>query len=121
VLSGDVHHAYVAEAHFAEPTDAPVYQLTCSPVHNFVPAAMKLAFRAAWSRAADRTARRLLRLSGPVPKPTLSWDRMCGPFFGNEIATVTIDGRRAGMVLERSAPLDDAAELTEVARLRLAG
>jgi hypothetical protein len=46
---------------------------------------------------------------------------MCGPFFGNEIATVTIDGRRAGMVLERSAPLDDAAELTEVARLRLAG
>jgi hypothetical protein len=46
---------------------------------------------------------------------------MCGPFFGNEIATLTIDGRRADLLLERSAPSDDANELTEVARLRLAG
>jgi len=121
VLSGDVHHAYVAEAHFPEPTDAPIYQLTCSPLHNYVPAAMKLAFRAAWSGAADATARRVLRLTGRVPAPSLAWDRMCGPFFGNEIATLTIDGRRADLLLERSAPSDDADELTEVARLRLAG
>jgi hypothetical protein len=121
VLSGDVHHAYVAEAHFAEHTEAPVYQLTCSPLHNHVPPAMKLAFRAAWSRAAERAASRALRLFGRVPAPTLSWDRLCGPYFGNEIATLTIDGRRADMLLERSSPVGDPEELAEVARLRLAG
>jgi hypothetical protein len=121
VLSGDVHHAYVAEAHFTEPTAAPVYQLTCSPLHNYVPAAMKQAFRAAWSRAADRGMSRLLRLSGPVPRPTLTWERTCGPFFGNEIATLTVDGRRADLRLERSAPADHPQELTEVAHVRLAG
>ena len=121
VLSGDVHHAYVAEARFAQPTEAPVYQLTCSPLHNYVPSAMKLSFRAAWSRAADRTTSRILRLFGKVPAPSFSWERMCGPFFGNEISTLLIDGRRAEVLLERSAQLDDPNELTEVARLQLAG
>jgi hypothetical protein len=120
VLSGDVHHAYVAEAHFTEPTRARVYQLTCSPLHNYVPSAMKLTFRVAWSRAAERFASRLLRLTGPVPEPSLSWDRLCGPFFGNEIATLSVDGRRAEVVLERAAPPDDPAELIEVSRLTLA-
>ncbi|MDT4916504.1 MAG: hypothetical protein QOH89_1204 [Pseudonocardiales bacterium] len=119
VLSGDVHHAYAARAHFAEPTDAAVYQLTCSPLHNYVPAAMKVAFRIAWSRVTEWVARRLLRLAGPVPAPSMSWDRMCAPAFGNEIATLLLDGRRAEMVLERSAPADSADELTEVARLQL--
>jgi hypothetical protein len=44
---------------------------------------------------------------------------MCAPAFGNEIATLLLDGRRAEMVLERSAPADSADELTEVARLQL--
>jgi len=121
VLSGDVHHAYAAQARFPEPTDAPVYQLTCSPLHNFVPRAMQVAFRAAWTRTAERCASSILRRTGPVPRPSLSWDRLCGPSFGNEIATLLIDGRHAELVLERSAPLDEAAQLTEVARLRLAG
>jgi hypothetical protein len=121
VQSGDVHHAYAARAVFDRPTDAPVYQLTCSPLHNFVPAAMKLAFRVAWSRAAERVTAGILRRTGPVPKPSLSWERLCGPTFGNAIATLVLDGRRAELVLERSAPLDDADELFEVSRLTLAG
>jgi hypothetical protein len=121
VLSGDVHHAYAARARFRQPTDAPVYQLTCSPLHNYVPAAMKLAFRVAWSRVAERVTAGILRRTGPVPEPSLSWERLCDPTFGNAIATLLLDGRRAEMVLERSAADDDVAELTEVARLRLAG
>ena len=120
VLSGDVHHAYAAQAHFAEPTDAPVYQLTCSPLHNYVPAVMKVAFRIAWNRVTERCAAAVLRRFGAVPSPSLSWDRLCDPSFGNEIATLLIDGRRADLMLERSAPSDDDAELVEVARLRLA-
>ncbi|HEX6936958.1 MAG TPA: alkaline phosphatase D family protein, partial [Actinomycetes bacterium] len=38
VLSGDVHHAYVARAEYDDPSvRSRVYQLTCSPVHNYVP------------------------------------------------------------------------------------
>ena len=42
VLSGDVHHSYVARARFDDPAvRTPVHQLTCSPIHNQVPAAMR--------------------------------------------------------------------------------
>jgi hypothetical protein len=120
VLSGDVHHAYVAEAHYPQPTSARIYQLTCSPLHNFVPRAMKVAFRVAWSRIAERFVSSLLRLTGPVPRPSITWDRLLGPTFSNEIATLLIDGRRAELVLEHAAPAADDAELVEVGRVRLA-
>jgi hypothetical protein len=97
-----------------------VFQLTCSPLHNYVPAAMKVTFRLAWSRLACRFTRRLLRLVGPVPEPSFSWRHLRGPYFGNQIATLLLAGRHAEMVLERSAPPDDRAELLDVARLTLA-
>jgi hypothetical protein len=59
-------------------------------------------------------------LTGPVPRPPLAWDQLCGPAFGNEIATLLIDGRKAELVLERSAPRSQPAELVQVARLTLA-
>ncbi|NEE51154.1 alkaline phosphatase family protein, partial [Streptomyces sp. SID8455] len=47
VLSGDVHHAYIAEPHWPATTpggapDAHILQLTCSPVHNSVPRSIRL-------------------------------------------------------------------------------
>lgn len=120
VLSGDVHHAYVAEAKYDEPTSAGVFQITCSPFHNFVPTAMKVAFRVAWSGVAERCVSSVLRLTGRVPKPSIWWERLLGPTFSNEIATLFIDGRRAEVVLEHAASPDDSAELVEVARLSLA-
>ncbi|HZC72059.1 MAG TPA: alkaline phosphatase D family protein [Jatrophihabitans sp.] len=120
VLSGDVHHAYAAQAQYRDATPAPVYQLTCSPLHNFVPRAMKVTFRAAWSPVAERVMSNLLRLSGPVPRPSLEWKRLHGPSFGNEIATLLIDGRQAEFVLERSASSDESGDLRELVRLQLA-
>ncbi|MDQ2750447.1 MAG: alkaline phosphatase family protein [Actinomycetota bacterium] len=119
VLSGDVHHAYVAQAQYEEQVDSPVYQLTCSPLHNYVPAAMKVAFRISWSRAAERSTRLLLGTMAKLPPMPIGWKRMAGPYFGNEISTLTFDGRRAEAVLERSAPSDVPAELTEVGRITL--
>jgi hypothetical protein len=119
VLSGDVHHAYAARAEFAEPVPTPIYQLVCSPLHNYVPTPMKLTFRAAWSRVAERSVRRVLGLVQPVPRSWVAWERLCGPFFGSEIATLRIDGREAEMLLQRAAPRGDRAELHEVARLTL--
>ncbi len=121
VLSGDVHHAYAARARFDEQVTTPVYQLTCSPVHNYVPGFMKVAFRISWSRVAERFTRFLLGLFSRVPKQQLTWDRIAGPYYGNEIATLVLDGRSAQLVIEQ-AGRDKAghARLTPVVDLKLA-
>ncbi len=121
VLSGDVHHAYVAEAHFDRPVGSRVFQLTCSPLNNYVPWFMKLIFRGFWSRAAERFVRLLLRVVAPVPPVSLRWSRLTGPHFGNEIAEFVADGRRAVTTLQRSSARSGQDELREVARIRLAG
>ena len=123
VLSGDVHHAYVARARFDVELDSQVYQLTCSPLHNYVPAAMKLVFRIAWSRFAERATRTLLGLLAKLPPMRLSWQRVAGPYFGNELMTLRVDGRRAEVLLQKTSSSDpaDRPGLHEVARVRLAG
>jgi hypothetical protein len=121
VLSGDVHHAYAAEVNFDEPLRSKVYQLTCSPLHNYVPFFMKIAFRVFWSRFVERTFHLLLGLVARVPKPSVRWTRIAGPHFANELAEFVSDGRHAETVLFKSAPGTAAAELEEVSRLELAG
>ncbi|WP_213934269.1 alkaline phosphatase D family protein [Rhodococcus sp. B50] len=107
VLSGDVHHAYAARVRFGTPTAGAVYQLTCSPLHNHVPAAVRVAFRAAWSRTAEHVVRLLLGRVTAVPVASFSWSRMSGPSFGNQIATLRTRGRVAHLTVERS--IDTAA------------
>ncbi|MGZ4589444.1 MAG: alkaline phosphatase D family protein [Actinomycetes bacterium] len=107
VLSGDVHHAYASRANYpAEPDKAPIssqiYQLTCSPVHNYVPLAMKVTFRVSWSRVAEKITRFLLQRVSRLPAQPLSWERMAGPYYGNEIATLRLDGRSASLVIEKA-------------------
>jgi phosphodiesterase/alkaline phosphatase D-like protein len=124
VLSGDVHHAYVARASFpgwTSPagTDSAVYQLTCSPLHNHVPTPMRLTFRAAWSRVAERSTRAVLGVVAKVPPMIMEWSRKAGPYFGDELMTMTIQGRSAELVLEKAGPVSDP-RLTEIARLTLA-
>ncbi len=121
VLSGDVHHAYAAQANFPEPVHSKIYQLTCSPLHNYVPKPMHWAFRLTWSSAAERTIRLMLTAFSKVPPLSLSWDRISGPYFGNEIATLELDGRAARLWLEKAgAGNDGKALLTTVAAIPLA-
>ncbi|MDX8050293.1 alkaline phosphatase D family protein [Lentzea sp. BCCO 10_0798] len=94
VLSGDVHHSYVAEAEFPRPTKALVAQLVCSPIHNEAPKFLRPAFRLSWSRAASWVFRRLATLAG-VPEDLVHWRKTSGPHFGNSVALLDFDGRRA--------------------------
>jgi hypothetical protein len=119
VLSGDVHHAYVAKAAFDEPVSSQVYQLTCSPLHNYVPTAMKVAFRLAWSRIARRCTRTLLDLVTKVPRTTVSWQREAGPFFGNELMTFSAAGRLALVELAQTRPGETESVLHVVQRRAL--
>jgi hypothetical protein len=119
VLSGDVHHAYIAEAHLGSDVRSKVYQLTCSPLHNYVPAVMKLAFRVFWSKFVERTLRILLGIVAKVPPVRISWTRLEGPYFGNEIAEFIAHGRAAETVLRKAAADTDDEDLQEIARVRL--
>jgi hypothetical protein len=102
VLSGDVHHAYVAEATWDEGApDARVLQLTCSPVHNSVPAYVRVGFRFGWSAAARALGRRFLRHGRCAPLK-VKWRKKGGPWFGNQLMTLTLRGRSAGLRLEQA-------------------
>ena len=84
---------------------------------------MRLAFRAAWSRAAERSTRRVLGVVAKVPPPSVEWTSTAGPYFGNDLMTLRLDGRRADLLLEQAGPVsrgaDPPAGLTELTRLRL--
>jgi hypothetical protein len=111
VLSGDVHHSYVARADFGVAMRTPVMQLTCSPVHNQVPAFMRPLMRFSWSRLAARGVRGLARTAG-VRRPAWTWKRLAGPYFGNAVSTLRTDGRVATVLVEGT---DSDGGLFEVA------
>ncbi|HEY4991034.1 MAG TPA: alkaline phosphatase D family protein [Nakamurella sp.] len=119
VLSGDVHHAYVARPDYREELESAVYQLTCSPLHNRVPIPAQLAFRAAWSRLAEHSTRVVLGVIGKVPAPIVEWVRLAGPYFGNDLMTLRLAGRSAELVLEQAGPAEANPKLTEITRMTL--
>ncbi|WP_433547864.1 alkaline phosphatase D family protein [Streptomyces sp. CA-294286] len=120
VLSGDVHHAYVAEPTEwpadATPATARVLQLTCSPVHNGIPSSIKLGFRFGWSATGRRLGRRLAR-HGRLGEPLLRWRRTGGPWFGNQLMTLTMRGRAARLRLDQAQRLRGGQQGSGKARL----
>jgi hypothetical protein len=119
VLSGDVHHAYIAEPRWVDGTggtggpDAHVVQLTCSPVHNSVPASMKIGFRFGWSRL-GRGLGRALKRHGRVGPSAVGWRKTGGPWFGNQLMTLTLRGRSADLRLDHARVQEAGAELVTV-------
>ncbi|WP_217240578.1 alkaline phosphatase D family protein [Streptomyces sp. AC555_RSS877] len=104
VLSGDVHHAYVAEPKWrsgARSPQARVLQLTCSPVHNSIPLSIRLGFRFGWSSLARALGRRFA-WHARSPLPPVSWRKKGGPWFGNQLMTLTLRGRSARLRLEQA-------------------
>ncbi|MEU0840195.1 alkaline phosphatase D family protein [Streptomyces sp. NPDC005962] len=104
VLSGDVHHAYIAEPDWSRWPRRPVSevrQLTCSPVHNSIHASIRVGFRFGWSRA-GRALGRVFTRHGRVPAPRLTWRKTGGPWFGNQLMTLTLRGRTAQLRLDQA-------------------
>jgi PhoD-like phosphatase len=112
VLSGDVHHAYIARARWPEPVQSPVYQVVCSPFHHTVPRSQRLMFRLGWSRRLERVTRVLDTLT-KVPPPSLSWSKVAGPFFGNQLGTLVLDGRSARFALSKAVPAPGRSDRLE--------
>ncbi|WP_018639914.1 DUF7800 domain-containing protein [Parafrankia elaeagni] len=117
VLSGDVHHAYLARATTARDS-APVWQAVCSPFRNPLGPGV---------RRVDAMSRRglpagvsglLARLVG-VRDMAVTWSIPHGPWFDSQLATLILDGRAASMVLEKTEPDGEPGGLDEVLRVSL--
>jgi hypothetical protein len=116
VLSGDVHHSYVAEALFpGADVVTPVHQLTCSPIHNQVPAVMRPLMRLGWWRGPSEAVRGLARAAG-LRRPIVRWRKQAGPYFGNAVSTLELDGRTARVAIEGT---DKEGDLNLVAKVQL--
>ncbi|GAA2930415.1 alkaline phosphatase D family protein [Kitasatospora cinereorecta] len=118
VLSGDVHHAYIAEPQWSDsaPDDTPgarILQLTCSPVHNSIPATIRVGFRFGWSRV-GRWLGRGLALHGRAGAAPMRWHKSGGPWFGNQLMTLTLHGRNAALTLVQARERPTGAELETV-------
>ena len=115
MLSGDVHHAYLAEVAFPRGSGAAanVWQAVCSPVRNPLDARERRAIKFSGTAAARRLARALARAAG-VSDPAARWRFVEPATFDNQLATIDLDGRRARLRIERAVPGDpDRPQLDE--------
>jgi hypothetical protein len=122
-LSGDVHHAYLFEVGYPRGTGmrSNVWQAVCSPYRNPLGKKERRQIRVAMTQACGVAMRGLARLAG-VRNPGIGW-RMIGdgPWFDNQVATLTVDGRRIDMRLDKAVPVDEnSARLDCVLEHRLA-
>jgi hypothetical protein len=111
LLSGDVHHAYLAEVAFRRDADvrSAVYQAVCSPFRNALDSHERHMIRFALTRTGVAMGRGLARAAG-ARDPDVRWRFIEGPFFDNQVATVEIAGRRAELKLEKTVGEQQADE-----------
>jgi hypothetical protein len=106
LLSGDVHHAYVAEAWFpGREVTSRVLQATCSPIRNPLDKRERRALRSAFTRPVAAFARGVARSAGVGPSP-MRWTFAQKPTFDNQIARLDLRGREARVSIEKTVPAD---------------
>jgi hypothetical protein len=121
VLSGDVHHCYLAEARSAGGTEVQslIYQAVCSPFRHPLTVRQQRAVRISMSRPAAAAARALARTAN-VPPHDVDWKLLRPPSFDNQVATLTLAGRSAELTIEKTLDDWDDPALAPVLRWRLA-
>ena len=121
VLSGDVHHGYLARMDFGNGAETPVYQSASSPLRNPLGLPERLVMRFGWTGPGKRVGEVLSRLAG-VENPGLSWNLVHRePWFHNHISSLEIRGRTATLKVEKTTPdNDDEPNLFPILEHRLA-
>ncbi len=109
LLSGDVHHGYLAEVDFGGGVESPVYQAVCSPLRNPLGLPERLGLGAGWTKPGELVGKTLARLAN-VEQPSISW-RLTHekPWFENHVSTLELRGREATLKIEKTTP-EDAEE-----------
>jgi PhoD-like phosphatase len=112
ILSGDVHHGYLAEAKFrGDNVQSPVYQAVCSPLRNALPGKKSRLQDVAWSKPAAIAGRLLSRAAG-IENEEMRWRLTHSElWFENHVATLELDGPHARITFE-GAVQDNSGEPT---------
>ena len=116
-LSGDVHHAYLAEVGFRRGTGmrSAVYQATCSPFRNPLDERERRSIRFACSRAGTLVGKVLARAAG-VGDPPLRWRFAHDePFFDNQVCFLEVQGRSSRLWLQKTVPGENDGYALETA------
>ncbi|EFC86593.1 alkaline phosphatase D family protein [Parafrankia sp. EUN1f] len=117
VLSGDVHHAYLARV-CSDRAMSPVWQAVCSPLRNPLGPGIRridaLSRRAAFATVSGWLARFL-----GVRGMSVRWAVTHGPWFDSQLATLELDGRTATLLLDKTEPDGEPAGLEEILRVTL--
>ncbi len=105
-LSGDVHHAYLAEVAYERGTGmrSQVWQAVCSPFRNPLDKKERRMMRVAASRFGTAVTRALARSAGVGPPPVRWRYAHDEPWFDNQVGTLLLDGRNATFMLEKTEP-----------------
>lgn len=121
IVSGDVHHSYLAPVAFPAGTArSAVFQAVCSPIHNMLPGSFRRMHRLASSGPGEAIARIVARLAG-VRRPAIRWRITRGPWFDNMLATLEFDGRSASIRFDRAVcGTDQSPRLETVCQTDLA-
>lgn len=103
IVSGDVHHAYLCEIGFPRGSgvESHVYQAVCSPFRNPLDSKERTQAKIAWSRPVWAITRTLARAAG-AKDPEIQWRFLDGPYFDNQVASATFDGRASRLKLEKT-------------------
>ncbi|MCA1712279.1 MAG: alkaline phosphatase family protein [Actinobacteria bacterium] len=114
VLSGDVHHSYVAPLRFPDlDLHSAVVQVVSSPLRNAVPRNVQRGFRFAASRTGTAVGR-LLAWSAGLSEPALDWQLSAGPFVGNTLGDLRLRPGRALLSLHGAVRQGGRSVLREV-------
>jgi hypothetical protein len=109
LLSGDVHHGYLARVSFRDSVGSSIYQVVSSPLRNPLGLPERLGFNAAWTKPGEKVGTTLARLVG-VAEKDVGWHLMHEePWFDNHVSTLEFRGREATLRVEKTTP-EDAGE-----------
>lgn len=106
MLSGDVHHAYLAEAKFRQGVQSKVVQAVSSPFRNPLGKNEQAVLKLLASRPGAFAARLLARTAG-VRTSSPQWSIRERPYFDNQIGTLDINGPHLSVTLETPYITDD--------------
>ena len=93
-LSGDIHNSFLSQVqyvHEGKPARSRIYQAVCSPIRNPLPRHVR-ALQATIGRGLAWPLRQVVARNQHVRTPPFTWRTTHGPWFDNNLATVTVDG-----------------------------